>query len=178
MKITEILSELTIGKTGASVSTIDRSSSFVKKGMKIAGERTKKIQSAETDTDRFNFLYKETDGFTSKKSIQLELMFKGSRMSLVDYDQSTGDIIVSDQKTHSSKDIIQYKFNVSDIKYQGREKSISSPQIKYKFEFNTEPLDTIKKDNEKASSYKKGRPKKHGNFNSDLLSKSNNPFGL
>ena len=180
MRFAEILNELTYGKVGGNVSTIDRSAPWVKAGMKKAAERTKTFRSLSTVAEKFEFLYKETDGFTKNKNIRPVFFVKGKRLPFQSFDASTGELILKDQFSNSRKELITYKFNINDFEFDKREKSLSNI-AHYIFksdvdgEEQTNDNPNFRVANPLGQRVGSGKIKKPSD---EFNKRSNNPFGL
>lgn len=127
------LSELTIGRTGPSVSTIDRTAPFIKAGMKIAADRTKSMNSATSVKDKFEVAY----DISKQSAVSSVILGKFSSGKIKSYDPASGDIIFAGGFNHGKL----YSANINSYEYVGREKSISSNTMKYIFKEIVPPVE-------------------------------------
>jgi hypothetical protein len=121
------LDELTVGRVAPNVSTIDKTSPWIRKHMDIAADRTKEINSAKSVREKFEIIYA-----LSKKTAAIKLKlgnFSGN--SIQSYDPSTGDIIFKSKVTHAGADL--YITNIDSFEYEGRERSATNTAKTYKF---------------------------------------------
>ena len=182
MRFAEIIQELNVGKVGANVSTIDRSAPWTKKQSAVAYNRAKTFNQAGSGAEKFDFLYKETNGFTTKKQIGVKIQVKGIPLSIDSYDSATGELIVRNQ--NPGKIITKYKTNIKDYEFVGREKSVASGTIVYKFQSDVSPTDKeqVEKPGFKSQAGVDRRPRNGKNKTSQAanatLVKANNPFGI
>ena len=120
------LDELTYGRVGPSISTIDKTSPWIKKNMDIAADRTRSVNAAESVKDKFEAIYAIARESNTTR-VQLGNFGKNSVQS---YDPSTGDLVL---RSSTGSVIKLYSTNINSYEYVGRERSAGSATKKYIF---------------------------------------------
>jgi hypothetical protein len=179
MRFAEILNELTYGKVGPSVSTIDRSAPWVQKNIKISSDRTRKFNELQTAAEKLEFLYNETDGFTKNKSIKPVFLVKNVRFPFKSFDPSTGKLVLKDPSVFGGKKSLTYTQDIADFEYDSRFKSASSSTVSYLFKTEVEG-EPNKEDNPNFDvanpQGRKSADGKIGKTSSDFKKRANDPF--
>jgi hypothetical protein len=129
MKITEIISEMQVGRVySGGPSTIDRTSPWIKQAMDQAGKLTQAINKIEDPGEKYKYIT-GLKSPSSKTQVMANVGDKQRLMTVKSYDPATGEIVMAT----SGSSLTSYKANVSDLEYIGRERSVSSNKKYYKF---------------------------------------------